>query len=51
MKVIIRNFGREVQEKSFNDVKIICFCGCDWHGCDCEYNCSNDDDCTQDTDR
>ena len=39
---------------SFNDATFDgnqeCFCGCDWQGCDCDYNCGNDDDCTSDTD-
>ena len=49
MKIIFKRFDKENKDTK-KDVNIACFCGCDWHGCDCEYNCENDDDCTQDTD-
>lgn len=54
MKIILVNFVNTVDKTASqkNDSDVIsrgCFCGCDWHGCDCEYNCATDDDCTQDT--
>lgn len=54
MKILITNFSNIMSnnnESSKFDCGIIskeCFCGCDWHGCDCEYNCGSDDDCTSD---
>ena len=56
MKIILVNFVNVLNHKSSKETDdgIIsrgCFCGCDWHGCDCEYNCGSDDDCTSDTDR
>lgn len=55
MKILILNFTNEIYKTTTSDAQqdeMIyrhCFCGCDWHGCDCEYNCFNDDDCTSDS--
>lgn len=50
MKALLINFKDANIEMSDSEVfRDIDYCVCDWHGCDCDYNCYNDDDCTQDT--
>lgn len=55
MKILITNFSNVLlnNDSQVNDdygvISKDCFCGCDWHGCDCEYNCGDDLDCTSDT--
>ena len=45
MEILMINFvdSNDPKESKNN------YSSCDWHGCDCEYNCYSDDDCTSDS--
>ena len=54
MEVLMINFSLMTQQDSEAKYGDYCDCGFDSNcydlpSCDCEYNCYNDDDCTQDT--
>lgn len=46
MEIILSNFGTS---KNSLESDCIFVDECGRNTCDCEYNCYNDDDCTQDT--
>jgi hypothetical protein len=50
MKLLVVDFNQADSTEYLNNC-LMNFGDCDRNTCDCNYNCSHDDDCTSDTDR